>query len=171
MNYLDYDTYEARVQDHPAWVSYRQRWPYHQDAIKIIQTLDLRHPRSVLEIGSFGVPLVRGSVTMDMPDSKWAMPKWKPRIRHDARDVPWPFEDGRFELVVALRVWHHLFPHQEEAFREALRAGRKFLMACPEKEIVGVGIKRDRLVEWNGAEPLLEKDLYHWGRMYLWGAE
>jgi hypothetical protein len=165
---LQYAEYEANAKRDPQWKSYAARWDYHSWAIEIIQGLDISGPNAVLEIGAFGAGLVHGSKRMDLPHGSWPPPDPDRQIWHDARDIPWPFQDVQFEMLIALRVWHHLVPAQERAFREARRVARRVLITCPEHEIVGVGIPREKFTAWGGL-PVIEEDLGAWGKLYLFG--
>ena len=166
---IDFSAFEANAQKDPQWKSYRERWIYHERAIEIIKSLNISDAGKVLEVGSFGAGLVVGSDKMDLPNSQWNSPENQMMIWHDAREIPWPFEDGRYDLLIALRVWHHLAPVQRESFLEAKRIARNIIIECPEKEVVGVGITRDQFIAWNGGEkPVEECDMGAWGRLYLW---
>ncbi|MCK9362137.1 MAG: hypothetical protein M0P74_00820 [Syntrophales bacterium] len=165
---LDYRAYLANVAGHPLWKSYRARWQYHAAAIDWIRELGISDPKQVLEIGTFGAGLVNGSDRMDLPSGEW-QEESPGIIRHDARILPWPFASRRYKLLIALRVWHHLFPVQGECFREAKRIAKQLIIECPEVEAVGQGISRDKFIEWNGAPPAAEKDFGPWGRLYLFG--
>lgn len=74
----------------------------------------------------------------ETPDEPW----FEPTYWHDVRFTPWPVHGKRYDLVVALRVWHHLVPLQKESFEEARRIAKRVLIVCPEREIVGRGITR-----------------------------
>jgi hypothetical protein len=169
MKMLDYAAYEANARKDPQWKSYQERWVYHEQAIKIIEGLDIQNPEEVLEIGAFGAGLVPGSDRMDLPDSPWPVAKKKGILWHDARVIPWPIPAAKYSLVVALRVFHHLAPVQKECFAEARRIARYVLIECPEQEVVGVGIKEERFIAWNGVKPLLRHDFGAWGKLYLFG--
>ncbi len=169
MKTLDFATYEANAMLDPQWKSYRERWAYHEAAIGIVNALNLSRPKRVLEIGAFGAGIVIGSDRMDLPDGSWNLPGDIRTILHDARDIPWPIADNRYDLLIALRVWHHLAPVQESCFTEAKRIAKNIIIACPEQEVVGIGIKRDRFIAWNGAPPLKECDFGTWGKLYWFG--
>lgn len=173
LKYLDYETFKANAASNlEIWKSYEGRWRYHARAIEVIQGLGLSRPKQVLELGTLGASLVLGSDTMDYANEQWVMPGYRPTIVHDARDIPWPVK-RRYELFIALRIWHHLAPVQEEAFREARRIAENVLIVCPEKEVVGVGIPREKFTEWNDGKPAtIEENINGgWGRLYFWGAE
>lgn len=50
---------------------------------------------------------------------------------HDARNCPWPFEEKQFDVFVALRVFQHLTPKQEDAFLESFRIAKKIILVVP----------------------------------------
>ena len=164
LRYLTFQEYEKNAANDPQWKSYRERWTYHSEAIEEIRKLN---PESVLEIGSFGCPLVRGSDTLDMPNGSWPTPWFEPTYRHDIRQFPWPVEDKRYDLLVALRVWHHLGPIQRECFEQARKIAKHLLIVCPEREIVGRGITRSEWDQWYGGKPEITTDLGDWGMLYV----
>jgi SAM-dependent methyltransferase len=167
LRYLTHEEYLENAAKNSQWKSHALRWPYHQGAMDIIRGLNIADPGKVLEIGSFGAGLVHNSVRMDLPWTDWEIAGASVDIRHDARDIPWPFHDGEFDLIVALRVWHHLDPVQKEAFLEARRVAKYVLIECPEHEVVGVGISRQKFTEWNGGPAMIVKDFADWGLLYL----
>lgn len=167
MKYLDFQTFEATVSGDDRWRSYRERWLYHEAAIGMIKGLDIKRSKSVLEMGTFGAGLVIGSDRMDLPGGEWEFSGDRRTILHDARVIPWPITSGRYDLLVALRLWHHLAPLQRECFMEAKRIARNIIIECPEQEVVGVGIAREQFIEWNGEKPAEEIDFGAWGRLYL----
>ncbi len=103
--------------------------------------------------GRMGHSWFRGSHVMDLPDGDWNH-DGRVRYRHDARILPWPVPDGFYRLVVALRVWHRLYPRQRECFMEALRISDHVLIVCPEKEVVGKGIPAEdwHLARWTALD-------------------
>ena len=170
MKYLSFEEYKKNAEKDPQWKSYLARWEYHELAIDILKRLKITKPSGVLEIGCFGAQIVPRSHTMELPDSSWQIGGYKPKTLHDARITPWPFKDERFDVVVALRVWHHLAPVQREAFLEAKRIGKYVLIACPEVEVVGKGVLREEFNVWNEGPPLEIYDLGAWGMVYLFGS-
>jgi len=167
MRFLDYQSYLANARRHGWPPAYQARWAYHAAAIRVAGTLSLTHPGAVLEIGSFGAQIVPGSDTLDLPQGEWSLPDCPPTWPHDARLLPWPLEAGRYQLLVALRVWHHLAPVQAQCFREAQRVARHLLIVCPEQETVGVGIHQSQWTAWNGGPPVHRETLPGWGNLYL----
>ncbi len=104
---------------------YEGRWDYLKEAIGIIQR---ERPRHVLELGPGGLPLVKGSDTMDRG---WFFPTLT--YRHDATVCPWPVGDKQYDLFVALQVWEHLDGRQREAFSEVMRVARAAVLSFPYK--------------------------------------
>lgn len=96
------------------WSTYKRRWRYHGAAVDILRENGVRDPKAVLEVGTMGITLVAGSDTLDF-DERWNFKGKNPTYPHDARKVPWPVGDQQYQWAVALRVFHHLGTHQEEA--------------------------------------------------------
>ena len=165
--FLDQAAYTAQISRIEGWQSHAARWAYHAEAISLARTLSLSDPGQVLEIGSFGAQIVPGSDTMDLPVGPWRLPGFAPTYPRDARQLPWPIASGRYELLVALRVWHHLAPQQEACFREALRVARRVLIVCPETEVVGFGVRPDQFAAWAGQPPAIQERIAGWGWLYL----
>jgi hypothetical protein len=160
----------AKANPGPHWAGWQSRWQYHCRAVEIAQTLRLSGPSSVLEIGTMGAQIVHGSDTMDFGDvAVWDFRGRKATIWHDARETPWPMADRRYELLIALRVYQHLVPAQEAAFREALRVADNVIIAVPSVYSEGRGIPPRRFLEWRDTPPaIMERvgngDTY----IYLW---
>lgn len=106
------------------------RWNYHSRVVEILKNLNLTKPETVLEMGTMGVTCVEGSQTIDYLDN-WNFKGKKPTYIHDARVSPWPFEDKQFEVFIALRVFQHLTPKQEDALIEAFRISKKLILVVP----------------------------------------
>ena len=49
----------------------------------------------------------------------------------DARNTPWPIEDKKYDLFIALQVWEHLGDKQGDAFREVMRISRMAILSFP----------------------------------------
>ena len=149
------------------WKSHRGRWHYHRWAVERVKELNLTEPSSVLEIGSAGACIVKGSDTLDY-SKHWNMKTWQPKFDWDVKDIPWPFKDNEYNLIISLRVWQHLGDLQEAAFREARRVSTRLILAIPVKYTNGYGVTLEQLIEWNdGVEP--DKHEVSGGTgMYLW---
>lgn len=167
IRFITYQEYKSAIEKHPQWKSYEKRWAYHEATISMLKNQLISSPENVLEIGSFGVPLVKGSHQMDLPSDLWKIPEKEITFKWDVRKIPWPIQDKTYDFLVALRVWHHLAPFQEQAFLEAKRVAKNIIIECPEHEVVGVGILKEQFSFWNGAPPDQVVDFADWGKLYL----
>lgn len=161
------------------WSTGTSRWDYHKDVLQVLERMDGRNlgifnePCNTLEIGTMGIQCVPGSQTMDIKNNIWTHENWDPTYIHDAKKVPWPFKDKQFEILIALRVWQHLFPHQKEAFLEADRIAKRLLLVVPEVYPNEHGVSFANLFEWKGSIP----DMTYWNcfgkltHLYYWGAD
>ena len=149
-----------------------KRWDYHRKAIDIIKKLLIVSPNHVLEMGTMGASLVVGSHTIDCSHD-WNFQGKSPTYLHDAKDLPWPIEDKKYELFVALRVYQHLAPMQRQCFLEAKRIARRIILVVPEHYSNQVwpeskGITCNEMLRWNeGIRPTVHLrtrmgDLYFW---------
>ena len=137
------------------------RWSYHAHTISILKRLKLKKSSEVLEIGTMGAQIVRDSHTLDFPThSDWEITKHN-TFHHDARNIPWPV-NKKYKVIVALRVFQHLTPKQQEVFEYALDLSQ-FLIICTDENYnnPGIphskGISRKEFVDWSkGKSPLLE---------------
>lgn len=165
---LTYDEYVANAQFDPQWKSYEKRWCYHKIAIDLASEIGLRKKSDVLEIGAFGNQIVPKSHTMDLIRGSWKIPGFTPTYDYDARITPWSMiPDKKYKLLIALRVFHHLAPKQEDVFRECLRVANSVIICCPESEVVGVGIPKKKFNEWYGGEAKKTIETNGWGVVYL----
>jgi hypothetical protein len=147
------------------------RWTYHQKSIELLRNIS---GQKFLEIGTMGIKLHRDSHTMDV-ESEGNWPIFETSFIHDARLTPWPFEDKSYDCVVALRVFHHLYPAQEEAFLEAKRVGKNVLLVVPAKyhdtphnsQVISLS----EFESWNdGKSPSVIDDTGH-GVIYFWTSQ
>jgi hypothetical protein len=106
------------------------RWDYHSRVVEILKNLKISSPEDVLEMGTMGVTCIDGSHTIDYMD-KLNLKGNKTSYIHDARVCPWPFKDKQFEVFIALRVFQHLTPKQEDALIEAFRISKKVILVVP----------------------------------------
>jgi hypothetical protein len=107
------------------------RWGY--TAIALAQAADLIEDhglRSALELGAPIRPVIVGSDLMDKTARHIVDPNVSTTI-HDARKVPWPYEDRSYDLFVALQVFEHLGDRQREAFMEVRRIARHAILSLP----------------------------------------
>jgi len=177
----DYQAIIRRVPDGPA-KNAQARWEYYKSAIDFARLCKPASASDVLEIGAQGVPIVKGSDTLD-PTGKWAdksAGEGHGQVFHqDPKQLPWPVADKRYGVVVALRVLQHLWPMQRECFLEARRVGRNLVMVVPEQYDApaaggaSTGVTEEQLTEWNdGVPPSVSVRLPGWvGKIYFWNQE
>lgn len=170
------------------WSTFERRWTYHKKAIDLVREHVTFTGGGSLEIGTMGVSVVKGSDTLDY-SAKWDA-NFRPTYNHDIRVCPWPIESKRYDCVIALRVFHHLFPVQRLCFMEAQRVARNVVMVVPEQvklfngkrsvlENAGRvapptdrGISYDQFVSWNdGVPPDYYEPLPSHGSLFLWKEE
>lgn len=110
---------------------YRGRWGYVslacREAGELIDTYGLT---SALELGAHLRSIIVGADVMDrrIPPELEAEGQ---AIVHDATRVPWPIEEKRYGLFVALQVFEHLRDRQIEAFAEVRRVARHAIISLP----------------------------------------
>lgn len=83
---------------------------------------------SALELGPYHQPIIKSAHTMDRAD--FGTP---PTYIHNACKFPWPIENNKYDLFMALQVWEHLEGNQQKAFMEVMRISRKALLSFPYK--------------------------------------
>ncbi len=108
------------------------RWDYHYRTIELIKASGVSDSKKVLEMGTMGVSCVKGGDTIDY-EERWDFEGKNPTYVHDARITPWPVENKKYDIFVALRVFQHLVPAQPQAIKEAFRIAKKVLLVIPEK--------------------------------------
>ncbi|HEX5687241.1 MAG TPA: hypothetical protein VFY73_24765 [Ideonella sp.] len=154
------------------------RWEYHKSAIDFVQLCRPRSASDVLEMGPGGVSIVHGSETIDFAAKK-AQLNYVPTWFHDGRETPWPVADKRYQVFVALRVFHQLSPCQRACFLEAKRVARNIVMVVAEPEDLAdgdttvSGLSEAQFTEWNnGVRPTVTVKLpFRVGRLYFWNEE
>lgn len=104
---------------------YEGRWDYMR---KVMDIAKKESPKKVLELGPRRMPVVKGADTMDMQYHGHEL-----TYAHDARTIPWPVEDRKYDMFIALQVWEHLEGKQAEAFIEVMRISKSAIMSFPYK--------------------------------------
>lgn len=136
IDYLSKDEYINRVTDleggHWTKETIDMRWDYHYRIIELIKAARIKDSKKVLEMGTMGVSCVKGSDTIDY-EERWDFEGKNPTYVHDARITPWPIENKKYDVFVALRVFQHLVPTQPQAIKEAFRIAKKVVLIIPEK--------------------------------------
>ncbi|WP_445730825.1 hypothetical protein [Mariniflexile sp.] len=136
MNFLskeEYVSYVNSLLEDGHWTkdTISNRWDYHYRAIELIRATKVSNSKKILEMGTMGISCVKDSDTIDY-DERWDFNGKNPTYLHDARQIPWPIENKKYDVFVALRVFQHLVPTQSEAIKEAFRIAKKVLMVIPE---------------------------------------
>ncbi|MBX2931821.1 MAG: hypothetical protein KF781_07750 [Chitinophagaceae bacterium] len=173
---LTFEDYFAKVKEleggHWTLDTIKLRWTYHYRVVELIKALQLKDASKVLEMGTMGVQCVKNGHTIDYAE-RWNFPGKQPDYLHDARKLPWPIEDKKYDLFIALRVYQHLVPVQKECVQEAMRIAKKVIIITPNYYDNNVlpdsrGITYTNFVEFlNGIHPNLYiptelGDLYYW---------
>ncbi len=104
---------------------YKGRWKYFRLVVDLVHRVK---PESVLELGPYRLPLVKGGHTMDIVKVLDNLTYF-----HDATKIPWPITDKKYDLFISCEVWEHLGNSQPEAFREAMRISRRAIFSFPYK--------------------------------------
>lgn len=104
---------------------FKTRWRYFSIVVDLVQKIQ---PESVLELGPYRLPLVKGEDTMDIE-------KFLDNLTylHDATIIPWPIADNKYDLFISCEVWEHLGDKQKEAFKEVMRISRRAIFSFPYK--------------------------------------
>lgn len=175
LEFLTYEDLRKLLQNNPNghWKSQPldRRWDYHSKAIELIKKLEITRPDQVLEMGTMGAQIVKGSHTLDYAES-WDYKGKNPTYLHDGRIIPWPVPSGKYRVFVALRVFQYLDSVQKEAFLEARRIADHAIISVPTPTATpyrnSQTISKARFTEWNdGREPDLEiptalGSIYYW---------
>ena len=102
---------------------YDGRWPYFE---KVIEIVEREKPRYVLELGPYKMPIVKDSDIMDMKQNVENL-----TYLHDATQTPWPIEDKKYDMFIALQVWEHLEGKEREAFEQVMRVSKSAILSFP----------------------------------------
>lgn len=110
---------------------YKGRRRYISAAATAADDLIARHGlQSALELGPHLRPLIVGADVMDRSQPEDLTDAGTVTV-HNAIDAPWPFEDGSYDLFVALQVFEHIVGGQEIAFREVRRVAKHAVISLP----------------------------------------
>lgn len=85
---------------------------------------------TALELGPHLRPLIVGADVMDRNQPEDLIDAGTVVV-HNAINAPWPFEDGAYDLFVALQVFEHIVGGQEIAFREVRRVAKHAVISLP----------------------------------------
>jgi len=158
-------TYKEKVKqlNLPYWnESYKDRWTYMSEAIKILELLNCKNN---LEAGVYHLPLNSESFLIDY----FVQPGYG--IKHDLNKTPYPIADKQFDAAVALQVWEHL-DNQIKAFNEFYRIAKYVILSFP-YQWKGVEPKHDNIDDntvsvWaSGKTPIMTKQVGT-RKIYVW---
>ena len=130
MNYLTEKEYQELCLSDKYWVG---RWDYFSKVIEIVKELNVK---TVLELGAYKQTLVKDCDVMDKnPNYQNVTYHW------NATKTPFPIEDKKYDLFIALQVWEHLYENnkevtggrQKESFAEVMRISRYAILSFPYK--------------------------------------
>jgi hypothetical protein len=130
LDLITYQDFEEMLQG-PQGPYYTGRWEYFKEVLKIIQQERIN---TVLELGPGFLPIVKNSDIMLSPEEDQFGRPAKIRgqvIVHDATSKPWPINDQKYDLFIALQVWEHLDNKQSRAFREVMRISKMAILSFP----------------------------------------
>ena len=132
-NILQPITYQDFLEAEKRDPYFKTRWTYYKIVVDLVQKI---RPESVLELGPYRLPLVKGEDTMDIEKVLEDL-----TYLHDATIVPWPIADKKYDLFISCEVWEHLGDRQKEAFKEAKRVSRRAIFSFPYKWVYAKGSK------------------------------
>lgn len=147
-----------------------RRWQYHQRAIELIASGNNKNPK-ILEIGTMGMPLSDKSDLLDISKHIDFYEEGKLAYVHDLKYIPWPISSSAYDWVVALRVFHHLWPLQRECFEEAMRISKNVILVIPamDNHEVSHSISPADLRLWNSGRPAsIIEPISDFGFLYAW---
>lgn len=152
VKYITVEEYQDLALKNPYWIG---RWPYMSKVVELIKNLPINESSAVLELGAYECPIVKDSDIMDITDFILEYKNPTPNIKYnwDATNVPWPIEDKKYTLFIALQVWEHLNGKQKEAFEEVIRVSKYAILSFPYnwKNCIGdchYGITDEIIAEW-----------------------
>lgn len=127
MTYFDYED----LLQGPRGSYYTGRWEYFKEVITIIGQEDIH---SVVELGPGLLPIVKNAdLILNPEEDSFGKPGELTghHYRFDATTKPWPIDDKKYDLFIALQVWEHLDNKQSRAFREVMRISRSAILSFP----------------------------------------
>jgi hypothetical protein len=110
---------------------YQTRSIYMSMASRVAEDLIRRHGlTTALELGPYLRPLIIGADVLDLAVQADREAEGR-TIIHDATRLPWPVDDGAYDLFVGLQVFEHLGTSQADVFREVRRVARHAILSLP----------------------------------------
>lgn len=130
LNLMTFKDYEELLNG-PRGQYYIGRWEYFKEVLKIIQNEEIKN---VIELGPGLLPIVKNSdLIMNPEEDSFGRPNEnKGKVyTFDATTKPWPINDKKYDLFIALQVWEHLDNKQSRAFREVMRISKMAILSFP----------------------------------------
>jgi len=112
------------TKDKCAELGKKTRWEYFR---KVVDYLKIINPKSSLELGCASTSVVLDGDTIDkdkLPNITYC---W------NALNLPWPVENKKYDVFVALQVWEHLKKNHNKVFQEVPRVSRWAILSLPYK--------------------------------------
>lgn len=129
--------------------SYQYRWNYIKHIIDIGKRIN---PEKVLEIGTAGLGIFKGSYSVDKSLCYADVENSNFVLITDIRDTPLGFKDKEFDIVIGSQILEHLSPRQTEVFREISRIAHNSIITLPYKwknyDDIHNGIDEDVIDTW-----------------------
>ncbi|MCC7560866.1 MAG: class I SAM-dependent methyltransferase [Methanobacterium sp.] len=138
------------------------RFRYLKEVIHQIKNLD--NIKTTLELGPYKSPLIRNGDVIDITDNY--LSHYPIEIgeffTHDCSITPYPFEDKKYDLIVACQVLEHLGRNQKAVFKEFARIGKVVIITLPYKWNVPCDVHHmidEKIIdEWSGGvKPVFQK--------------
>ena len=138
------------------------RFRYLKEVIHQIKNLD--NIKTTLELGPYKSPLIRNGDVIDITDNY--LSHYPIEIgeffKHDCSITPYPFEDKKYDLIVACQVLEHLGRNQKAVFKEFARIGKVVIITLPYKWNVPCDVHHmidEKIIdEWSGGvKPTFQK--------------
>jgi len=131
------------------------RWNYMSP---VIEELKLINPSTALELGPYKISLMSFSDEIDLYETNFDDSKNNKKLNMDARELPWPFPDKSYDVVVGLQIFEHINPLQKEVFKEIERVADYCILSLPYKwDDPGSpnhsGIDEEVIFNWTNKEP------------------
>ena len=131
-NYLNYESYcnkVKKVNDEYWNRSYPARWEYIEPVISELKTIS---PKTAIELGSYKISLMDFSDNMGLDQNFFDQDNINnENYIFDARKTPWPIEDKKYDVFIALQVLEHLNPNQSQVFDEIKRISKSCILTLP----------------------------------------
>jgi len=162
--YLSFEGYKEKVfrlNDIYWYSSFRERWAYMEE---VLSELKIINPKNAIEIGTNRVSLMDFSDSIDFDINRIDPDCKNEKLVFDASKTPYPIEDKKYDVFVALQVLEHLGCRQMEAFKEIERISKHaiitlpYLWDCPE-DPVHHQIGMEKINEWTCGKTPYKTDI------------